>query len=179
MKLHHLEKQLKEQSTSLQNEINQLLVAIEADQSRIDLLDDDKLKYDDQDAASFQLQADNAARYQQALNEVNEIIEAFEGNLNKVQAKFESLLQSLTLQKVKDEARNKEQVSIVKEQANVQLSVIAETYQAQLSKLNEQLNSHFLKLSMDSQTLQNQLKMLELEQANIQIESCITRLKSI
>jgi len=168
-----LEKQLKEQSTSLQNEINQLLVAIEADQSRIDLLDDDKLKYDDQDAASFQLQADNAARYQQALNEVNEIIEAFEGNLNKVQAKFESLLQSLTLQKVKDEARNKEQVSIVKEQANVQLSVIAETYQTQLSKLNEQLNSHFLKLSMDSQTLQNELKMLQLEQANIQIESSL------
>ncbi|TEW52967.1 ATP-binding protein [Psychromonas algicola] len=166
-----LEKQLKEQSASLQNDINQLLVAIEADQSRIDLLDDDKLKYDDDDAASFQLQADNASRYQQALNDVNEIIEAFEGNLNKVQAKFESLLQSLTLQKVKDEARNNEQVATVKEQANVQLSVIAETYQSQLSKLNEQLNNNFLKLSMDSQTLQNQLKMVEIEQGNIQLET--------
>ena len=168
-----LEKELKEQSTALQNEISQLLVAIEADQSRIDLLDDDKLKYDDDDAASFQLQADDAIRYQQALNDVNEIIEAFEGNLNKVQAKFETLLQSLTLQKVKDEGRNKEQISTVKEQANIQLSIIAETYQSQLSKLNEQLNNHFLKLSMESQTFQNELKMLELEQANIQIESSL------
>tara|TARA_R110001583_G_scaffold743_9_gene6830 strand:- start:11433 stop:15254 length:3822 start_codon:yes stop_codon:yes gene_type:complete len=168
-----LDKQLKEQSLLLQTEISQFAAKIEADQSRIDLLDEDKLKYDDNDAASFQLQADNAPRYQQALNDVNEIIEAFEGNLNKVQAKFESLLQALTLQKVKDEARNNEQVSKIKDQASVQLSVISETYQGQLNKLNEQLNESFLKLNMDLQTLQNQLKMVELEQQSIKVESSL------
>lgn len=165
-----LESQLKEQGYALQTEIDQLSAKIEADQSRIDLLDDDKLKFDDNDAASYQLQADNAPRYQQSLNDVNEIIEAFEGNLNKVQAKFESLLQALTLQKVKDEARNNEQVSLVKEQANVQLSVIFETHQGQLSKLNEQLNESYLKLNMDLQTTQNQLNMVALEQQSIQVE---------
>ena len=168
-----LDKQLKEQSLLLQTEISQIAAKIEADQSRIDLLDDDKLKFDENDAASYQLQADNAPRYQQALNDVNEIIEAFEGNLNKVQAKFESLLQSLTLQKVQDEARNNEQVSQIKEQSNLQLSVVSENYQGQLSKLNEQLNESFLKINMDLQTLQNQLKMEELTQKNITVEESL------
>ncbi|MDN2662086.1 ATP-binding protein [Psychromonas sp. 14N.309.X.WAT.B.A12] len=168
-----LDKQLKDQTLSLQTDINKLLVKIEADQSRIDLLDEDKLKFDENDAASFQLQADNAPRYQQALNDVNEIIEAFEGNLNKVQAKFESLLQTLTLQKVKDEARNHEQVANVKEQANTQLSIISETYQGQLGKLNEQLNDSFLKLNMDLQLLQNDLKITESAQKNISVEPAL------
>ncbi|TEW55167.1 ATP-binding protein [Psychromonas sp. RZ22] len=168
-----LDKQLKEQSASLQIDINKLAAQIEADQSKIDLLDDDKLKFDDNDAASYQLQADNAPRYQQQLNDVNEIIEAFEGNLNKVQAKFESLLQALTLQTVKDESRNNEQVSNVKEQANIQLSVIFETHQGQLSKLNEQLNESFLKLNMHLQTLQNQLTMTELAQQSIKVEDSL------
>jgi len=168
-----LDKQLKEQTVLLQTEISKLSAKIEADQSRIDLLDDDKLKFDDNDAASFQLQADNAPRFQQALNEVNEIIEAFEGNLNKVQAKFESLLQALTLQKVKDEARNNEQVSAVKEQTNLQLTTISETYQGQLSKLNDQLNQSFLKINMELQTLQNQLKMAVLAQQNIAVEPAL------
>ena len=168
-----LDKQLKEQTLTLQTDISKLLVKIEADQSRIDLLDEDKLKFDENDAASFQLQADNAPRYQQALNDVNEIIEAFEGNLNKVQAKFESLLQTLTLQKVKDEARNHEQVAKVKEQANTQLSVISETYQSQLGKLNEQLNDSFLKLNMDLQLVQNELKITESAQKNISVEPAL------
>ncbi|MEL0628569.1 ATP-binding protein [Psychromonas aquatilis] len=166
-----LDKQLKEQSEQLQTEISQLSAQIEADQSRIDLLDEDKLKFDENDAASFQLQADNAGRYQQELNEVNSIIEAFEGNLNKVQAKFDSLLQTLTLQKVKDEANNRDQVANIKETTNTQLSVIAETYQGQLSKLNEQLNESYLKLNMNLQTFQSQLKMVTLEQQSIKVES--------
>ena len=170
-----LDKQLKEQSLSFQTEISQLVAQIEADQSRIDLLDEDKLKFDDNDAASFQLQADNAPRYQQELNDVNTIIEAFEGNLNKVQAKFESLLQTLTLQKVKDEARNNEQIAKVKDHASIQLSVINENYQGQLSKLNEQLNESYLKLNMDLQTAQNDLKVTELAQKNINIDPELQR----
>ena len=165
-----LDKQLKEQSFALQSEISALSAKIEADQSRIDLLDDDKLKFDENDAASYQLQADNAPRYQQELNDVNEIIDAFEGNLNKVQAKFESLLQALALQRLKDEAHNNEQVSQVKEQSTLQLSVILETHQAQLSKLNEQLNASYLKLNIDLQGFQNKLQMAELELQNIQLD---------
>ncbi|WP_019615137.1 ATP-binding protein [Psychromonas ossibalaenae] len=164
--LEQLEAQLKESSSSLRQDIAKLTAEIEADQSRIDLLDQDKLNYDDQDAASFQLQADQAPRLQILLNEINAVIEAFEGNISKVHNKFEKLIQELQLQKVKDTAANKEQSATIKESANVQLTVINETYQAQLAQLNEQLNDTFLKLNMQQQTVDNKLHQAALQQQN-------------
>jgi hypothetical protein len=164
--LDKLEAELKIGGESLRKEMANILALMEADQSRIDLLDQDKLNYDDNDAASFQLQADQAPRIQQQLNEVNDVIEAFEGNINKIQRKFEKLIQDLTLQKVTDVAANREQSASIKESANVQLNVISESYQAQLGQLNELLNSTYLKLSMQQQTLDNQLAQASLAQQN-------------
>jgi hypothetical protein len=161
-----LEVELKTSSTTFRQNISKLSAQIEADQSRIDLLDEDKLNYEDNDAASFQLQADQAPRFQQQLNEVNDIIAAFEGNINKIQSKFEKLIGQVKQQKMIDVTANKEQYFYVKETASVQLSVISEAQQAQLATLNEQLSVTNLKLNMKKQALENDVKQVKLQQNN-------------
>jgi hypothetical protein len=170
-----LEAELQKKSTTFTHEISKLNAQIEADQSRINLLDEDKLSYEENNAASFQLQADQAGRFQQELNEVNEVIAAFEGNISKIQQKFEKLIAQVTQQKMVDVAANKEQRFLVKEQAAVQLSCIAETYQGQLTTLNEQLNATYLKLNMEKQALAHDQQQLEIEQKNPIIESELLR----
>jgi len=169
--LDKLEAELKNGGETLRRDISKIVALMEADQSRIDLLDQDKLKYDDNDAASFQLQADSAPRIQQQLNEVNAVIEAFEGHISKIQRKFEKLIQALTLQKVTDLGGNKEQAARIKEAANGQLTAISESYQGQLGQLNELLNGTFLKLNMQQQTLDNKLQQAEIAQQNPLIDN--------
>ncbi|MCW8995448.1 MAG: ATP-binding protein, partial [Psychromonas sp.] len=169
--LDDLEVQLKKGRESLSKEIADIQALIEADQSRIALLDQDKLNYDDHDAASFQLQADQAPRIEQQLNEVNQIIAAFEGNISKIHNKFEKLIQDLKLQKVTDIAENKEKCSAIKETANTQLALINESYQQQLSQLNILLNETDLKLQMQKQTLENKLNQAHLQQQNPVLDS--------
>lgn len=161
-----LEAELKSSSYTFRKDISQLTALIEADQSRIDLLDEDKLNYEDNDAASFQLQADQAPRFQQQLNEVNDVIAAFEGNISKVQNKFEKLISQVKQQKMQDITSNKEQAFTVKEAASLQLSVISETQQAQLASLNEQLSATNLKLNMQKQALENEIKQVQQQQNN-------------
>jgi hypothetical protein len=165
-----LETELKLASTTFRQDISTLRAKIEADQSRIDLLDEDKLNYEDNDAASFQLQADQAPRFQQQLNEVNDVIAAFEGNISKIQSKFEKLIGQVKQQKMVDVTANKEQYFTVKETASVQLSVISETQQAQLAILNEQLSATNLKLNMQKQALENDVKQVKLQQNNPVLE---------
>ena len=166
-----LEAELKTGRESLSKDIANIQALIEADQSRIDLLDKDKLNYDDNDAASFQLQADQAPRLAQQLNEVNQIIEAFEGNISKIHNKFEKLIQDLKLQKITDIAANREQTAVIKEAANTQLSVLSESYQQQLNQLNQLLNATELKLKMQKQTLENKLEQAYLQQQNPTLDS--------
>jgi len=168
--LDELEKQLSQSSDNLRQEISKLSALIEADQSRIDLLDQDKLNYEDNDAASFQLQADQAPRFQQQLNEVNEVIAAFEGNISKIQTKFEKLINQVKQQKMADVSANKEQRFSVKENASLQLTVISETQQTQLAMLNEQLNASNLKLNMHKQALENEVQQLIKQQHNPVLE---------
>ena len=166
-----LEAELKTSRESLAKDIANLQALIEADQSRIDLLDQDKLNYEECDAANFQLHADQAPHIEQQLNEVNQVIEAFEGNISKIHNKFEQLLQQLKLQKVTDIAANKEQSSKVKEAANSQLISINESYQQQLNQLNQLLNDSDLKLKMKKQTLENQLAQAKFQQQNPHISN--------
>ena len=165
-----LEDELKSSSNRFRQDIGKLAAAIEADQSRIDLLDEDKLNYEDNDAASFQLQADEAPRLQQQLNEVIEIIAAFEGNLSKLQTKFEKLINQVKQQKMVDVTANKEQRFVVKESASTQLAVISETQQTQLATLNEQLNATNIKLKMRKQALENECQQLQQQQKNPSLE---------
>ena len=169
--LDKLEAELKTGRESLSKDIADIQALIEADQSRIDLLDKDKLNYEDNDAANFQLQADQAPHIQQQLNEVNQVIEAFEGNISKIHNKFEKLIQDLKLQKVTDIAANKEQTAVIKEMANTQLAVISESYQQQLQQLNQLLNETDLKLKMHKQTLDNKLNQAYLQQQNPTLDS--------
>ncbi|WP_354625787.1 ATP-binding protein [Psychromonas sp. MME2] len=164
--LDKLESELKNGRESLQRDIAQLTAKIEADQSRIELLDQDKQSYDDNDAASFQIKAEQAPRIQQQLNEVNEVIAAFEGNINKIQLKFDKLIQDLTLQKLTDISATKEKISAIKEAGNIQLTIVNENYQHQLSQLNEALNNTFLKLNIEQKTVENQLTQAQLEAQN-------------
>tara|TARA_R110001583_G_scaffold112917_6_gene263134 strand:- start:10697 stop:14389 length:3693 start_codon:yes stop_codon:yes gene_type:complete len=164
--LDKLEIELKQSSQRFRKDISDLTALIEADQSRIDLLDEDKLNYEENDAASFQLQADQAPRFQQQLNEVNDVIAAFEGNINKIQSKFEKLISQVKQQKMLDVTSNKGQMYRVKEGASVQLSVIAEMQQSQLATLNEQLSATNLKLNMQKQALENDVKQLQQQQIN-------------
>ena len=166
-----LETELKLSSYSFRQDISKLTAKIEADQSRIDLLDEDKLNYEDNDAASFQLQADQAPRFQQMLNEVNEVIAAFEGNISKLQAKFEKLITQVKQQKMADVNANKEQSFKVKEATSVQLAVIAEMQQSQLTSLNEQLSATNLKLNMQKQALENEVKQVQQQHNNPAIDN--------
>lgn len=164
--LDKIEHELKVTVESLTRQISTLTAQIEADQSKIDLLDQDKLEYDDNDACSFQLHADKAPHIQQQLNDVNDVIAAFEGNITKIQVKFEKLIQNLTVQELKDINQNKEKAAKFKETANTALTVLSETYQQHLNQLNESLQDTYLKLSLEKQTQDNKLQQARLETAN-------------
>ena len=167
-----LEKKLNDTIENLQTELFTLNAKIKADQIHIDLLDEDKMNFDDDDAPSYQLHAEQAPRIQNELNEVNIIIEAFEGNINKIQQKFEKLIQDRKFENITELADNRNKTANVKEIASVQLTVITETYQQQLNDLNEQLNKQNLSLKIKQQEIESALanSQGQLKQAVIETE---------
>ncbi|AGH81331.1 SMC domain-containing protein [Psychromonas sp. CNPT3] len=169
--LDRLEIQLEESSKQFRQEIAQLNALIEADQSRIDLLESDKWTFDEKDAASFQVRADQVGNIEQQLQEVNAIIDAFEGNVSKIQGKFEKLTQVLKLQHLQDISANQAQTANIKEQVNKQLLKINDTYQTQLLTLNQQLHETHLKLNLHAQALELKLEKILSAQQNPQLDA--------
>jgi hypothetical protein len=167
-----LEKQLQQSVDRLNSELFTLKAKIQADQSHIDLLDQDKLIFDQDDAPSYHLHAATAPQIQNELNEVNAIIEAFEGNINKIQQKFDRLIQNRKLEHVTEVAGNKDKTANIKETAALQLTVISEVYQQQCNDLSEQLNQQNLNLKIGQQHIENELKnaQFQLNQALIEPE---------
>ncbi|MGB5444937.1 MAG: ATP-binding protein, partial [Psychromonas sp.] len=165
-----LEKQLQESVEKLNTELFALKAKIKADQSHIDLLDEDKLNFEQDDAANYHLHAEQAPRIQNELNEVNAIIEAFEGNINKIQQKFDKLIQDRKLEHVTEVADNKNKTANIKEMATQQLSVIAEVYQQQRNDLQEQLNQQNLNLKMQQQNIESELKNAQFQLNQVIIE---------
>lgn len=167
-----LEKQLQESVDSLNSELFTLMAKIQADQSRIDLLDEDKLIFDQDDAPSYHLHAEQAPHIQNELNEVNAIIEAFEGNITKIQQKFDRLIQDRKLEHVTEIAGNKDKTANIKETTGLQLTVISEVYQQQCNDLNEQLNQQNLNLKIGQQHIENALQnaQFQVNQAIIEPE---------
>ncbi|MFT6925238.1 MAG: hypothetical protein ACJAZP_000818 [Psychromonas sp.] len=167
-----LEKQLQDSVDRLNAELFTLKAKIEADQSRINLLDEDKLIFDQDDAPSYHLHAAQAPHIQNQLNEVNAIIEAFEGNINKIQQKFDRFIQDRKLEHVTEIAGNKDKTANIKETASLQLTVISEVYQQQCNELNEQLNQQNLNLKIGQQQIENALQnaQFQLNQAIIEPE---------
>ncbi len=158
-KLTDAEQQLDQSMQALNKKLADLKAIMLADQSVIDLLDSDKMRFDDDDAPSYQLQAEQAPRIQRELNEVNAIIDAFEGNIAKIQQKFDKLIQTLTLKKVTDIAENKAKSAQIKESASESLAKINEVYQQQSAELTAQLNDEYLALVTQKEQLNNKLLM--------------------
>lgn len=173
--LNALEKQLEQALDTLRKALSDLNAKISADQSQIDLLDEDKLRFDEDDAPSYQHQADQAPRLQNELNEVTAVIEAFEGNISKIQQKFEQLIQGLKLQKITDIAENEGKTAQTKALASAGLSTIVEVYQQQLNALNEQLNQQDLNLQMQRQEINNKLDNAHQQLTNVPIEPQLLR----
>ncbi|MEY8215490.1 MAG: ATP-binding protein, partial [Colwellia sp.] len=152
-----LDSELAKTTEQYQKALFDLMAKIEADLSKIDLLDADKLNYDDDDASSYQIKAEQAAQIQAELNEVIAVIEAFEGNISKIGQKFDKLIQQMEVEKLKGINTNKEKSALIATQANVQLSHINEVFHQQEHALNAQLHKEELKLQKDQQQIQHQV----------------------
>lgn len=152
-----LESELTVTVEQYQKASSDLNAKIEADLSKIELLDDDKFNYDDDDASSYQIKADQAPQIQAQLNEVIAIIDAFEGNISKIGQKFEKLIQKIEVEKLKAFGTNKEQSALITSHSNNQLAHINEVFHQQEQSLNAQLHKEELKLQKDQQSLQHQL----------------------
>jgi hypothetical protein len=134
-----------------------LIAKIEADLSKIDLLDEDKFNFDDDDASSYQIKAEQAPQIQAELNEVVAIIDAFEGNISKIGQKFDKLIQQMEVEKLKGINSNKEKSALIATQSNEQLSHINAVFHQQEHALNAQMHKEELKLQKDQQIIQHQL----------------------
>ncbi|PKI16222.1 ATP-binding protein [Colwellia sp. 12G3] len=152
-----LESELANTTEQYQKALFDLIAKIEADLSKIDLLDEDKLNFDDDDASSYQIKAEQAPQIQAELNEVIAVIDAFEGNISKIGQKFDKLIQQMEVEKLKAINSNKEKYSLIATQSNEQLSHINEVFHQQEHALNAQLHKEELKLQKDQQIIQHQL----------------------
>jgi len=134
-----------------------LIAKIEADLSKIDLLDADKLNFDEDDASSYQLKAEQAPQIQAELNEVIAVIDAFEGNISKIGQKFDKLIQQMEVEKLKGINSNKEKAALISAESTEKLSRINEVFHQQEHALNAQLHKEELKLQKDQQIIQHQV----------------------
>jgi hypothetical protein len=152
-----LDTELTNSIEQFQKSIFDLNAKIDADVSKIDLLDEDKLKYEDDDASSYQIKAEQAPQIQTELNEVIAIIDAFEGNITKIGQKFDKLIQKIEVEKLKDISANNEKSALVSSQANEKITHIIDVFHQQAHNLNAQLHKEELKLQKDQQQIQYQL----------------------
>ena len=157
-----------------QKALFELNAKIDADLSKIDLLDEDKLKFDDEDASSYQIKADQAPQIQAELNEVIAIIDAFEGNITKIGQKFDKLIQKIEVEKLKAIGANNEKSALISTQANEQLTHINDVFHQQAHNLNEQLHKEELKLQKDQQQNQHQLASAKQQLSQPQIPQQLT-----
>jgi hypothetical protein len=134
-----------------------LIAKIEADLSKIDLLDADKLNFDEDDASSYQIKAEQAPQIQAELNEVIAVIDAFEGNISKIGQKFDKLIQQIEVEKLKGINSNKERSALITTQSNEKLSRINTVFHQQQQELNAQFHKEELKLQKDQQQIQYQV----------------------
>ncbi|KGJ93892.1 ATP-binding protein [Colwellia psychrerythraea] len=152
-----LESELANTIEQYQKALFDLNAKIDADLSKIDLLDEDKLNYDDDDASSYQIKAEQAPQIQAELNEVIAIIEAFEGNITKIGQKFDKLIQKIEVEKLKAISSNNEKSALITSEANEKLTHINDVFHQQAHSLNAQLHKEELKLQKDRQQIQHQL----------------------
>lgn len=167
-----LEQALNQATSAFKSEMNALQDKIDADSSKVDLLDEDKFNFDEDDASSYQIKADETPQFQAQLNEVIRIIDAFEGDIAKIGQKFEKLIQQLEVQKLTELTKNKDKTADISAKASTELSHINQVYYQQLNDLNAQLHQEDLAIQKEQQSLLHQLSSTkeQLGQINIPIE---------
>jgi hypothetical protein len=169
-----LESQLTKITEQYQKDLFDLIAKIEADLSKIELLDEDKSTYDDDDASSYQIKAEQAPQIQAELNEVIAVIDAFEGNISKIEQKFDKLIQQMEVEKLKGINSNKEKSALITTQSNAQLAHINEVFHQQEQALNAQLHKEELKLQKDQQSIQHQVDTAKQQLAQPMISQELT-----
>ncbi|MCP4323152.1 MAG: ATP-binding protein, partial [Alteromonadales bacterium] len=152
-----LETELANAVEQYQKTLFALEAKINADVSKIELLDEDKLNFEEDDASNYQIKADQAPQIQAELNEVIAVIEAFEGNITKIGQKFDKLIQQIEVEKLKSISSNKEKSAVIVSDSNKQLTHINEVFHQQVGDLNAQLHQEELKLQKDQQKIQHQI----------------------
>ncbi|MDB0034811.1 ATP-binding protein, partial [bacterium] len=170
LKLSELQNQLEDAVTSFNQQIYDFEAEIRRDQSEIDLLDDDKMIFDDDDAPNYQLHADKAPHIQNELNEVNAIIDAFEGDLAKVQQKFTDLIQKLEFQHVKDQADNEKKSADISAASATQLGKVEAIYQQQNRELEKQISQKNLDLKLKTQNVEHELHSAKVALNHVQLD---------
>jgi hypothetical protein len=148
---------------------------INADLSKIELLDTDKFNYDEDDASSYQIKADQAPQYQAELNEVIAIIDAFEGNISKIGQKFEKLIQQVEVQKLKAISGNKDKSTTIAAESNEQLNHINEVFHQQVNELNAQLHKEELKIQKELQKTSYQIEHAKQQLTQVILPEALTQ----
>ncbi|TKB48339.1 ATP-binding protein [Ferrimonas sediminicola] len=172
-------KELEQEFDALEGELKQSITAdsdlVHARQVTIERLDDDKQKYDDDDAASYQLRADEKATFSQRLKEVNAIIESFEGDTAKVARKFEELLGKLDLELARGEGDKQQQMATIRQQAADQLAQVEQQYQANRRQMEQRLSQQGLELKDQQLQLRHALRINTNSRANPQLPAEISQ----
>ncbi|SDJ11036.1 Protein of unknown function [Ferrimonas sediminum] len=164
--LRELEREFDAAETGFKQTIATESDRLHAKQITIERLDDDKQRYDDDDAASYQLRADEKVTFSQRLKEVNGIIESFEGDTAKVARKFEELLGKLDLELARGEGEKQQQMADIREQNNHKLAEVEQQYQANRRQMEQRLASQGLGLKDEQLQLQHAQRVNAENRAN-------------
>ncbi len=127
----HLEQQ-KEQL--YQNQDRLLQCSMECER-----LDKQKQAYDDDDAAAYQIKADEKQRFSRELHEIESLIFSLEGDLRQVQEKYRELLSQGELTISRSETNIQKQMAAIEQQTQLQLRTVDEQFAQQRRELEKQL----------------------------------------
>jgi len=167
------QRELEQLEDELTGKIKAVKREIESDQAFIDKLDLDKQSFDDDDAPSYQLKADNKTQFLSRLTDVNQLIETFEGEIANIGAKFESLIAKLDLSSAKHNAKQQELIAQISQQANFKTTECEQQYQGQKDLLVAQQQQQFLALSNAQAQLEVKLETTQHLVQSVQIPAAL------
>ncbi|NRA84054.1 MAG: ATP-binding protein [Gammaproteobacteria bacterium] len=152
------QRDLEQLEDDLRGQIKRITREIESDQAFIDKLDLDKQDFDDDEAASYQLKADNKSQLLTRLADVDLLIETFEGEIANISAKFEGLIAKLELNTARHQAKQQELKAQITQHASEKTAEFVEQYQEQKNQLDNQQQQQFLTLSNGQTQLEVKLE---------------------
>ncbi|WP_298442155.1 ATP-binding protein [uncultured Ferrimonas sp.] len=151
-----LESNYDSQRDQLKGELTLVKDQLHAKQTECDRLDEQKANFDDDDAASYQLKADEKGRFSSQLQDVEQIIVSLEGDVAKIADKYRDLLHKLELQLAQEDGDLNRQMAVIRDNASRQLDTIQQGYQTQRRELEQQQDGRSLELKQKLMQLQHQ-----------------------